>query len=74
MKQYREYPELFKDEDFAVSSATKPGGIINCVAVAYKDGITAVRSTRDAGKSTLYFDKGEWDAFLIGASKGEFSF
>lgn len=72
--KYREYPHLFADEDFVVSSATQPGGIINCVAVAHKDGITAVRSTRDVDKNTLYFDKGEWDAFLVGVNNGEFAF
>ena len=72
MKKYREYPKLFSDKDFAVSSATQPGGIINCVSVARKKGITAVRSTRDASKNTLYFDKGEWNAFIKGAKKGEF--
>lgn len=72
MKKYHEYPHLFQDGDFKVSSFTQPGGIINCVAVAQKDGITALRSTREGSQHTLYFDQGEWDAFVNGVKNNEF--
>ncbi|HHT9130287.1 MAG TPA: DUF397 domain-containing protein [Candidatus Brocadiaceae bacterium] len=72
--QYTEHPDLFKDRDFVKSSASQPGSIINCVAVAHKAGVIGVRSNRDANKKTLFFDKGEWGAFIQGVKNGEFDF
>ena len=65
----------FNDEDFKKSSLSgmvpRPGQG-RCVAVAKKDGVYAVRDTKDASKATLYFTKDEWDAFVGGVRLGEF--
>jgi hypothetical protein len=65
----------FNDEDFKKSSLSgttpRPGGP-RCVAVAVKDGVYAVRDTKDASKTTLRFTKDEWEAFIGGVKLGEF--
>lgn len=59
----------FKSEDFKVSSLCK--GIL-CIEVAYKDGIIAVRDSKNKKQAPLYFDQNEWNAFIGGVKKGEF--
>jgi hypothetical protein len=44
----------------------------NCVEVASVDGSILVRDTKDR-KATLTFTADEWQAFLDGASDGQFS-
>ena len=64
----------FLDEDFkksSFSSMSRPGPG-RCVAVAQKDGVIAVRDTKDASKTTLCFTKEEWEAFIAGVKQGEF--
>lgn len=66
---------IFNDEDFKKSSLSRgPGGMApgRCVAVAQKNGLIAVRDTKDASKATLYFDNEEWAAFIGGVKNGEF--
>ncbi|MEU1997156.1 DUF397 domain-containing protein [Nocardia gamkensis] len=54
------------------STYSGPDG--NCVEVAFLvDGNVAVRDTKDSGRGpVLAFAPGEWDAFLMGFSTGEF--
>ncbi len=60
-----------KDTDFRTSSWT--GGVIaRCVKVAITPSGVALRDSKDAGKTTLFFKRDEWDAFLKGAKAGEF--
>ncbi len=61
---------LFEDNDFVKSTACSH--CKNCLAVANKDGIVAVRDTKDL--STLQFSLEEWRAFVAGVKKGEFDF
>lgn len=65
----------FTDRDFRKSSfsGTNDGSNdgSNCVMVARGDEV-AVRHSKDAGKTTLTFSRGEWAAFLAGAKAGEF--
>lgn len=66
---------IFFDEDFKKSSfSMQPGkrGGGGCVSVAQKNGMIAVRDTKDATKTTLYFNRDEWTAFLAGIKSGEF--
>ena len=60
----------FSDADFVKSSycTSPPGG---CVEVAAKDGIVAVRDTKNPGH-LLYFSTAEWEAFIGGVKSGEF--
>lgn len=64
----------FYDTDFKKSSFSIPGSYppAKCVSVAKKDGMYAVRDTKDPTKTTLVFDEGEWDAFIKGVKNNEF--
>ncbi|MEY2664827.1 MAG: hypothetical protein RIT04_635 [Candidatus Parcubacteria bacterium] len=62
-----------KDDQFVTSSYTHQGGIITrCVKVAITTRGVAVRHSKDPTKATMFFNRGEWDAFLKGAKDGEF--
>lgn len=71
--QYTEHHGLFKDEDFTQSSLC-PGRWFNCVSVAHKDGVIAVRNSYDDQKRTIFFNEDEWRAFVGGVKKGDFNF
>jgi hypothetical protein len=61
------------DSQFKTSSYTNPGGIINrCVNVAMTSDGVAVRDTKDPDKTTLFFRKDEWEAFIKGVKDGQF--
>ena len=61
----------FDDSEFKKSSKT--ARITHqCVLVAIRPDVVAVRHTRDPNKTTLEYTHGEWDAFLDGVKKGEF--
>lgn len=62
----------FQDGDFKTSTSCPRCS--HCVTIAYKDGLIAVRDTKDAAKNTLYFNKNEWHAFITGVKNGEFDF
>jgi|688.fasta_scaffold694412_1 hypothetical protein len=64
--------QLFSDQDFKISSACFE--CEHCVSVAYKEGVVAVRDTKDSAKATLQFTEAEWQAFIRGVKKGEFDF
>lgn len=64
--------EHFHDEEFKKSSLCHH--CKHCVAVAHKDGIIAVRDTKDFNKATLQFTKEEWQVFVAGVKNGEFDF
>ena len=52
------------------SSASASGA---CVEVAHlPGGVVAVRDSKDRAKAPHVYTRREWDAFLIGAKKGEF--
>jgi Domain of unknown function (DUF397) len=52
------------------SSASAAG---NCVEVAHlPGGGVAVRDSKDRAKSPHVYTRSEWEAFLVGAKKGEF--
>lgn len=61
-----------KDGDFKVSSWT--GKHVHCVQVAVKPEGVAVHDDKDKSKTTLFFNHGEWNAFLKGVKAGEFDF
>lgn len=60
-----------KDSEFKTPN-WKSGKHVPCVAVAITSEGVAVRSTKDKNKTTLYFGKGEWRAFLKGVKNSEF--
>ena len=60
----------FRDKDFFKSSFSKPRH--KCVEVARKDGVIAVRDSKDPHGAILKFTESEWNAFLAGAKSGEF--
>jgi hypothetical protein len=45
----------------------------NCVEVRFAEGMAYVRSSREVDGPVLVFDRGEWEAFELGFSRGEFS-
>ena len=64
----------FAESDFFTSSYSQTGSVWRCVKVAMKDGVIAVRDSKDtkAEKTTLEFNKDEWQAFIDGVKNGEF--
>jgi hypothetical protein len=44
----------------------------NCVEVAFVDGATAVRNSKDPTGPVVIFTPGEWGAFIGGVRDGEF--
>ncbi len=62
----------FEDQDFKTSSLC--AHCRNCVTVAHRDGIIAVRDTKDSSKMTLNFTPEEWQLFIAGVKNGEFDF
>ncbi|OHA79941.1 MAG: hypothetical protein A2747_01835 [Candidatus Yonathbacteria bacterium RIFCSPHIGHO2_01_FULL_44_41] len=63
------------EEGFKTTSFTKRKPIsFSCVSVKKEGGRLLVRSTRDPNKTTLSFDKDEWDAFTKGIREGELNF
>ena len=44
----------------------------NCVEVRILDEAVQVRHSRQVGGPVLVFNRGEWEAFLLGAFNGEF--
>ena len=58
-------------EGFQCSTYT-PTFLKKCVAVKITETSVMVRDTKDASKTTLTFNHGEWQAFLKGAKSGEF--
>ena len=62
----------FEKKDFEVSPMCDLGQPSpQCVLVARKDGMAAVRSSKQ-GEETLVFDKDEWTAFIQGVKSGAF--
>jgi hypothetical protein len=59
------------DGDFKTPN-WKSGKHVPCVAVAIRPEGVAVRSTKDKSNTTLFFNKGEWRAFLKGVKHDEF--
>ncbi len=62
----------FEDKDFSTSSLCSHCS--KCVTVAHRDGIIAIRDTKDSSKMTLNFTKDEWQLFIAGVKNGEFDF
>ena len=62
---------MVRDEEFVKSSWSK-NNPKTCVMVALKAEGIAVRDSKDASKSTLYFSHEEWQAFVKGVVGGEF--
>lgn len=46
----------------------------NCVEVRFFGGMAHVRQSRELDGPVLVFDRGEWEAFLLGAFNAEFDF
>ena len=44
----------------------------NCVMVAIRDDVVAVRDSKDPTKTTLTFTRAEWSAFIAGVKGQEF--
>lgn len=61
-----------RDKDFVKSRWSK-NNPKTCVMVAIKPEGVAVRDSKDAGKSTLFFTHDEWTAFVKGVKDGEFN-
>ncbi len=65
---------VFRDSDFVTAqSCNPPHPDLDCVAVAIKDGVVAVRSTHDKNKRTVRFHKEEWQNFLSAVRAGGFN-
>jgi hypothetical protein len=62
----------FADNEFRKSGQTLMRRV--CVMVAHRDGTVAVRDSKDATRTTLYFNEDEWRAFVLGVKAGEFDF
>ena len=44
----------------------------SCVQVRFADGVAQVRNNREVDGPVLVFDRGEWEAFMLGVFSGEF--
>lgn len=64
----------FDDREFKKSSRTPayPQTQYQCVMVAMRDGVVAVRDSKDPTKNTIVFTDTEWKAFVGGVKDGEF--
>jgi hypothetical protein len=60
----------FMDSDFRKATQTLMRRI--CVMVGYRDGAIAVRDSKDPARTTLIFNRDEWNAFIKGVKDGEF--
>ncbi|OHA94906.1 MAG: hypothetical protein A3B88_00810 [Candidatus Zambryskibacteria bacterium RIFCSPHIGHO2_02_FULL_39_19] len=65
---------LVQDSDFKTPDVKKwkSGKHVPCVSVAIRPEGVAVRSTLDEGKTTVFFNKREWTAFIGAVKAGEF--
>lgn len=59
-----------QEDGWFKSSFSDDGG--GCVQVRFTDGQAQVRDTKDITGPVLVFNRGEWEAFLLGAFNGEF--
>ena len=65
---------IFRDKDFVTAqSCNPPHPNLDCVAVAMKDGVVAIRSTHDKQKRTVRFHKDEWWNFIAAIRAGRFN-
>jgi hypothetical protein len=53
--------------------STKSGNDGGCVEYAQVGAFVAIRDSRNPDREPLIFDANEWDCFLDGVAKGEFS-
>lgn len=60
----------FKPGEFRKAKQTLMRRI--CVMVAYRDGVIAVRDSKDVSEATLTFNEDEWNVFIQGVKDGEF--
>lgn len=61
-----------RDSDFRTSAWSNKRFKPLCVQVAKRPQGVAVRDSKDASKTTLFFSHKEWDAFVGGVKAGEF--
>jgi len=61
-----------RDSDFKKSAWSNKRFKPLCVLVAKKSSGVALRDSKDPIKKTLFFKKGEWNAFVKGVRNGEF--
>lgn len=59
-----------RGRDWFKSSFSDDGG--GCVQVRFAGGEARVRDSKDITGPVLVFNRGEWEAFLLGAFNGEF--
>lgn len=45
---------------------------VNCVMIRFAGDHAQVRDSKDVAGPVLIFNRGEWEAFLLGAFNGEF--
>jgi hypothetical protein len=60
-----------RDQEWFKSSYSA-GGSNNCVSVRFVEGVVQVRDDKAPDGPVLVFNRGEWEAFLLGALDGEF--
>lgn len=66
-------PFFNDDRNFKKSSLSSSSNPKFCVSVAISpEKEVAVRDTKDPGKTTLFFSKEEWRAFIKGVKNSEF--
>ena len=60
----------FADEEFRSSSFSKPRH--KCVEVAVRDGVVALRDSKNPDAPVLKFVRSEWECFVQGVKNREF--
>jgi hypothetical protein len=60
-----------RDQGWFISSYSTTNSN-TCVSVRFVDGTAQVRDDKEPDGPVLVFNRGEWEAFLLGAFAGEF--
>ena len=71
MKKELQDIATFEESDYKKSSACF---YLNCVEVACKENVVAVRDNKNPRGTALLFDREEWSAFVAGVKNGEFDY
>ena len=78
LREHNRLAKRLRSTDFSKTTWHKSGdsAVFSpiCVEVAHKNGIVAVRDSKDTSIAPLRFTRTEWQAFVSGVRNGTFDF